>query len=60
MPIKCIAILKNRIYLFKREFTKVKNTILNYINFINIINNINIARVIFIKIRLGRLSNFKD
>jgi hypothetical protein len=58
--IKCIIILRNGIYLFKGEFIKVKDAILNYINFINIINNINIARVIFIKTRLKRLNNFKD
>ena len=60
MPIKYITILKDRIYLFKREFIRVKDTIFNYINFINIVNTINIIRIIFIKIKLKRLSNFKD
>jgi hypothetical protein len=60
VPIKYIVILKDRIYLFKREFIRVEDAILNYINFINIINIINIIRIIFIKIKLRRLSNFKD
>jgi hypothetical protein len=60
MPIKCIAILRDRIYLFKGEFIRVENAIFNYINFINIINNINIVRVIFVRTRLKCLSNFKD
>jgi hypothetical protein len=60
MPIECAAILRDGIYLFKGEFIKTEDAILNYINFINIINNINIARVISIRIRLRRLSNFKD
>jgi hypothetical protein len=50
MPIKCTAILRDRIYLFKGEFTRVKNAILNYINFVSVVNNI----------KLRRLSNFKD
>jgi hypothetical protein len=60
VPIKCIIIPKDRIYLFKAEFARVEDAILNYANFINIINTINIVRIIFIRIKLGCLNNFKD
>jgi large-conductance mechanosensitive channel len=60
VPIEYIVILKDGIYFFKGEFARAKDAILNYTNFISIVNTINIARIIFIRIKLGRLSNFKD
>jgi hypothetical protein len=60
MPIECVAILRDRIYLFKGEFARVEDAILNYANFVSVINNINVARVISARTRLGRLSNFED
>jgi hypothetical protein len=60
VPIKYAAILKDGIYLFKEEFARAKDAILNHANFVNIVNTINIARIIFIRTKLRHLSNFKD
>jgi hypothetical protein len=60
VPMEYAVILKDGIYLFKGEFARAKDAILNYINFVSVVNTINIARIISVRIKLRCLSNFKD
>jgi hypothetical protein len=60
VPVECAAIPRDGIYLFKGEFARVEDAILNYANFVSVVNNTNVARVISVRTRLGRLSNFED
>jgi hypothetical protein len=60
VPVECVAILKDGIYLFKGEFAGAEDAILDYANFVSIVNIINVARIIFARMKLGCLSNFED